>query len=143
MSQNKILVTVGAGFVVSHSCESSRKDTNNKVYSLDNYFTGSEANHVPNVTYIKGDTSDIASLVNVLLDMVYHLGEDSTRTTSAQSPSANRERFDVVLPLSCTTNEYSGQKVNDCYDQNAFLLGSYIARVFNRCARFMIGRNIL
>jgi len=77
MSQNKILVTGGAGFVGSHLCERLIKDTNNKVYSLDNYFTGSEANHVPNVTYIKGDTSDIASLVNFVPDMVYHLGEYS------------------------------------------------------------------
>ena len=77
MSQNKILVTGGAGFVGSHLCERLTKDTNNKVYSLDNYFTGSEANHVPNVTYIKGDTSDIASLVNFVPDMVYHLGEYS------------------------------------------------------------------
>ncbi len=77
MSQNKILVTGGAGFVGSHLCERLIKDTNNKVYSLDNYFTGSEANHVPNVTYIKGDTLDIASLVNFVPDMVYHLGEYS------------------------------------------------------------------
>jgi UDP-glucose 4-epimerase len=73
----KILVTGGAGFVGSHLCERLIKDTNNKVYSLDNYFTGSEANHVPNVTYIKGDTSDIASLVDFVPDMVYHLGEYS------------------------------------------------------------------
>jgi UDP-glucose 4-epimerase len=77
MNQNKILVTGGAGFVGSHLCERLTKDTNNKIYSLDNYFTGSKDNHVPNVTYIKGDTSDIASLVNFSPDMVYHLGEYS------------------------------------------------------------------
>jgi len=71
------LVTGGAGFVGSHLCEHLIKDTNNKVYSLDNYFTGSEANHVPNVTYIKGNTSDIDQLINFVPDMVYHLGEYS------------------------------------------------------------------
>ena len=71
------LVTGGAGFVGSHLCERLIKDTNNKVYSLDNYFTGSEANHVPNVTYIKGNTSDIDQLINFVPDMVYHLGEYS------------------------------------------------------------------
>jgi UDP-glucose 4-epimerase len=47
------------------------------VYSLDNYFTGSELNHVPNVTYIKGNTKDIEKLVTFTPDMLYHLGEYS------------------------------------------------------------------
>ena len=75
--KKKILVTGGAGFVGSHLCERLSKDENNEVYSLDNYFTGSEVNHVPNVTYIKGDTADIAKLVTFAPDMVYHLGEYS------------------------------------------------------------------
>ena len=73
----KILVTGGAGFVGSHLCERLAQDSNNDVYSLDNYFTGSEANHVPNVTYIKGSTKDIASLITFNPDMLYHLGEYS------------------------------------------------------------------
>ena len=77
MSKKKILVTGGAGFVGSHLCERLAQDSNNEVYSLDNYFTGSENNHVPNVTYIKGDTKDIATLVTFTPDMVYHLGEYS------------------------------------------------------------------
>ena len=73
----RILVTGGAGFVGSHLCERLAQDNNNDVYSLDNYFTGSEANHVDNVTYIRGSTKDIASLVTFDPDMVYHLGEYS------------------------------------------------------------------
>ncbi len=75
--KKKILVTGGAGFVGSHLCERLSKNPNYEVYSLDNYFTGSEANHVANVTYIKGDTSDIATLITFTPDMVYHLGEYS------------------------------------------------------------------
>ena len=75
--KKKILVTGGAGFVGSHLCERLSKNENYDVYSLDNYFTGSENNHVPNVTYIKGDTKDIATLVTFNPDMVYHLGEYS------------------------------------------------------------------
>ena len=75
--KKRILVTGGAGFVGSHLCERLAQDNNNEVYSLDNYFTGSEANHVPNVTYIKGNTKDIATLVDFNPDMVYHLGEYS------------------------------------------------------------------
>lgn len=75
--RKKILVTGGAGFVGSHLCERLSKDEGNDVYSLDNYFTGSKQNHVPNVTYIEGSTSDIERLVSFAPDMVYHLGEYS------------------------------------------------------------------
>lgn len=77
MTKMKILVTGGAGFVGSHLCERLSQDSMNEVYSLDNYFTGSEDNHVPNVSYIKGDTVDIGKLVTFTPDMVYHLGEYS------------------------------------------------------------------
>ena len=75
--KKKILVTGGAGFVGSHLCEKLARDNNNDVYSLDNYFTGSKENHVVNVTYIEGSTSDIAQLIKFTPDMVYHLGEYS------------------------------------------------------------------
>ena len=77
MQKKKILVTGGAGFVGSHLCERLAQDLNNEVYSLDNYFTGSKNNHVENVTYIEGLTSDINQLINFTPDMVYHLGEYS------------------------------------------------------------------
>lgn len=77
MTKKKIIVTGGAGFVGSHLCERLAQDSNNEVYSLDNYFTGSIENHVPNVHYIKGDTVNIANLVTFTPDMVYHLGEYS------------------------------------------------------------------
>jgi UDP-glucose 4-epimerase len=47
------------------------------VYSLDNYFTGSEKNHVENVTYIKGATTNIEKLITFYPDIIYHLGEYS------------------------------------------------------------------
>jgi len=75
--KKKILVTGGAGFVGSHLCERLSKNKNYEVYSLDNYFTGSEANHIDEVTYIKGNTKDIAKLILFSPDMVYHLGEYS------------------------------------------------------------------
>jgi UDP-glucose 4-epimerase len=73
----KIIVTGGAGFIGSHLCEKLSEDENNDVYSLDNYFTGSKANHVKNVTYITGDTVDIENLFNFKPHTVYHLGEYS------------------------------------------------------------------
>lgn len=76
-NKQKILVTGGAGFVGSHLCERLSQNPNNEVYSLDNYFTGSIDNHVGKVTYIKGDTADIATLITFTPDIVYHLGEYS------------------------------------------------------------------
>ena len=73
----KILVTGGAGFVGSNLCERLAQDSNNDVYSLDNYFTGSKDNHVFGVTYIEGLTEDIDTLITFAPDMVYHLGEYS------------------------------------------------------------------
>ena len=72
-----ILVTGGAGFVGSHLCETLAANPNHKVYSLDNYFTGSKNNHVPGVTYIEGCTADIDSLISFTPDTIYHLGEYS------------------------------------------------------------------
>jgi len=77
MSKSKVLVTGGAGFVGSHLCERLSKNPDYEVYSLDNYFTGTQFNHVPNVTYIKGNTKDISSLVTFNPDIIYHLGEYS------------------------------------------------------------------
>jgi len=75
--KKKILVTGGAGFIGSHLCERLSQNSDYEVYSLDNYFTGSTNNHVSNVTYIEGNTSDIDTLVHFAPDMVYHLGEYS------------------------------------------------------------------
>jgi len=76
MKNKKILVTGGAGFIGSHLCERLLK-MNNEVYSLDNYFTGSEKNHINGVKYIKGNTKDIFKLIDFIPDIIYHLGEYS------------------------------------------------------------------
>ncbi len=73
----KILVTGGAGFIGSHLCEALAKDASNDVYSLDNYFTGTIKNHVPNVHYINGSTKDIDRLIDFIPDIIFHLGEYS------------------------------------------------------------------
>lgn len=74
----KILVTGGAGFIGSHLCERLASDPTNKVVSLDNYFTGSEANEIEGVRYIIGSTEDILSIFpHGSFDYVFHLGEYS------------------------------------------------------------------
>jgi UDP-glucose 4-epimerase len=75
MKRKIVLVTGGAGFIGSHLCETLYKKGNYEVFSLDNYFTGSEDNHINGVTYIKGDSADIDSLIDFVPDFIYHLGE--------------------------------------------------------------------
>ncbi|MFT4802823.1 MAG: UDP-glucose 4-epimerase [Psychroserpens sp.] len=75
--KKKIVVTGGAGFIGSHLCERLVLNVDFQVYSLDNYFTGSEDNHVKKVNYIRGESKDIESLINFDPDIIYHLGEYS------------------------------------------------------------------
>ena len=74
---NKILVTGGAGFIGSHLCEKLVEDSSNEVYSLDNYSTGTENNHIKGVHYIKGHTKEIYDLIDFHVDIIFHLGEYS------------------------------------------------------------------
>lgn len=84
MIRQKILVTGGAGFIGSHLCEALINDSSNEVYSLDNYFTGSKVNHIKNVNYIKGNTSEIDKLIDIVPNIIYHLGEYSRVEQSFQ-----------------------------------------------------------
>jgi len=77
-----ILVTGGAGFVGSHLIEELVKDKNNRVISLDNYFTGSTDNHIKGAEYLEGETKDIEELITDIPNIVYHLGEYSRVLTS-------------------------------------------------------------
>ncbi|MBU1117349.1 NAD-dependent epimerase/dehydratase family protein [Patescibacteria group bacterium] len=73
--QKTILVTGGAGHIGSHIIEELVKDPNNKVISLDNYFTGRPENQIDGAEYRTGHTKDINDLVPETPDIVYHLGE--------------------------------------------------------------------
>ena len=80
-----IVVTGGAGFIGSHLCDRLVKD-GHKVISLDNYFTGSEANHIAGVEYRKGHTKDIGTLISESPDIIFHLGEYSRTAMALEEP---------------------------------------------------------
>jgi len=86
MAQQTILVTGGAGFIGSHLIEALVKDPNNRVISLDNYFTGSRDNHIEGAEYREGHTKDVARLVPEDVDLIYHLGEYSRVAPSLDEP---------------------------------------------------------
>jgi UDP-glucose 4-epimerase len=76
MAKN-ILVTGGAGFIGSNLCEELVKDPGNRVFSIDNYSSGSCQNHVPGVEYFDLDTRYMNSFNACTPDLIYHLGEYS------------------------------------------------------------------
>ncbi len=75
MADQLILVTGGAGHIGSHVIEQLLARPGHRVISLDNYFNGREANHLPGAEYRRGHTRDIDQLVPETPDVVYHLGE--------------------------------------------------------------------
>lgn len=80
-----VLVTGGAGFIGSRLVK-RLVEGGDTVISLDNYFTGSEQNHVPGAEYREGHTKDIAKHVPERPDIVYHLGEYSRVEKSLEEP---------------------------------------------------------
>ena len=76
-----VLVTGGAGFVVSNLIKPLKEsDSNIQITSLDNYFTGKESNHIDGVKYIHGNTWEadlIFEDLEVPFDTVFHFGEYS------------------------------------------------------------------
>lgn len=79
-----VLVTGGAGFIGSHLITALvKRYPNEKIISVDNYFTGSPKNHIKHkkVKYIKADTKNIFSVWKKYRlpkpRVIFHLGEYS------------------------------------------------------------------
>ncbi len=77
-----IVVTGGAGFVGSNLIKFFVNQTNYKIISIDNYFSGSKINHIKDkkVKYIKGNTKNINKILNKYVKNIvclFHFGEFS------------------------------------------------------------------
>ena len=83
MKKNFIVITGGAGFIGSKLIEYLiKKKINEKIISIDNYFTGSSKNHIKNkkVKYIRGHNLDIYKILKNYknkIKIIYHFGEFS------------------------------------------------------------------
>ena len=79
MSDKKILVTGGAGFVGTNLIKLLLKKTKYKILSLDNYSSGFKKNHLKDkrVKYYKGKTVNIEKIFKNPKDIItiFHFGE--------------------------------------------------------------------
>ena len=78
--KNLIIVTGGAGFVGSNLIEQLLKESKMKIFSLDNYSSGTKKNHIKNnrVKYFNGNTSDINKIFSKYkkkIHTIFHFGE--------------------------------------------------------------------
>ena len=78
--KNLIIVTGGAGFVGSNLIRLLLKKTKKKIFSIDNYSSGSKKNHIKNsrVKYISANTSEIKKKLSKnikKIHSVFHFGE--------------------------------------------------------------------
>jgi len=126
IKNKNILVTGGAGFVGSHLAKRFL-DNGNKVYVLDNYFTGRNTNHHRGIKYKKAQTKNIFKLYkNISLDYIYHLGEYSRVEQSYEDIDLvieyNMNSFYEVLRLAKYHNAkliYSGSSTKFSKDVDA------------------------
>ena len=78
--KNLIIVTGGAGFVGSNLIEQLLKESKMKIFSLDNYSSGTKKNHIKNkrVKYFNGNTSNINKIFSKYkkkIHTIFHFGE--------------------------------------------------------------------
>ena len=77
--RNKIIVTGGAGFVGTNLIKLLLKKTKYKILSVDDYSSGTKANHIKNsrVKYINGKTVNIVKLIKKPKEIksIFHFGE--------------------------------------------------------------------
>ena len=76
----KIFITGGAGFIGSNLIELLVTKTNFKIFSIDNYSSGSKKNHIKNkkVKYFNSHTKNISKVLNKYktnINSIFHFGE--------------------------------------------------------------------
>lgn len=126
----RIVITGGAGFVGSALCKALVTD--NEVVSIDNYFTGSEKNHVNGVKYIRDSAENIMNLIDGKVHYVFHFGEYSRVEQSFEDADFVLKNNQTSLPRIlhfCKEKEakliYSGSSTKFTKDEIGILQSPY------------------
>ena len=83
MKNKKIIVTGGAGFVGSRLLQHLKQEYPNfNLFSIDDYSTGHEKNHITGVEYFNDKTENIENYKHLSPDIIFHFGEYSRVSTS-------------------------------------------------------------
>ena len=83
MKNKNIIVTGGAGFVGSRLLQHlNQKYPNFNLFSIDDYSTGHEKNHITGVEYFNDKTENIENYKHLSPDIIFHFGEYSRVSTS-------------------------------------------------------------
>jgi UDP-glucose 4-epimerase len=126
----RIVITGGAGFVGSALCKALAAD--NEVISIDNYFTGTEKNHVNGVKYIRDSAENIMNLIDGRVHYVFHFGEYSRVEQSFEDADFVLKNNQTSLPSIlhfCKEKEakliYSGSSTKFTKDEIGILQSPY------------------
>ena len=101
----KILVTGGAGFIGSNLIK-KLVSLNYKVYSIDNYSTGSKSNEIIGATYLNMDIENINE-IDVSFDLCFHL---AAKTLVQNSFKNSAEYFKVNVEGTLQVLEWAAKK---------------------------------
>ncbi|HNR03603.1 MAG TPA: SDR family oxidoreductase [Bacillota bacterium] len=131
MSNKRILVTGGAGFIGSHLCERLLKDGNH-VICLDNFFTGSKRNiaQLMNSKDFELITGDVENPIDIEADEIYNLAcpaspvhyqYDKVKTLKTNVIGAMNmlelaKKYDAKI-LQASTSEVYGDPMIDIQDE--------------------------
>ena len=127
-----ILVIGGAGYIGSHLIETLIIQNKGRIFSLDNYSSGTKNNHFKGCKYIEGEAADISQLVTEKIDLVFHLGEYSRVESSFEDIKKVWDRnvcsFLPVLEF-CKSNNakiiYSGSSTKFSLGENGKDMSPY------------------
>lgn len=89
---------------------------------------------------LKENGKCIVPKINLITNIGF--GKDATHTVKIKSDDANRDRYEINIPLTHLPNPESEFKINEFYDRNEFSSKPIIIRAINKFSRLILGTNI-